>query len=68
MDPHPLFGGTADVRRVTDDRKNLYAAIVFRAKKGDDQKIKVSPSLVEYEYTTHFPKRDIIKKSQRGSG
>jgi hypothetical protein len=67
--PRPLSGGgTADVWRVTDDRKNLYAAKVFRANHGEDHKVKVGPSPVKYGYATHFPTRGIIRKSRCGSG
>ncbi|KAF9789189.1 kinase-like domain-containing protein [Thelephora terrestris] len=36
----PVAGGTADVWRVEDDRKRLYAAKVFRVYNGDERKIK----------------------------
>ena len=55
-----LFGGgTADVWKVTDDRKTLYAAKVFRANNGEDHKIKVGPSLVKRGCMTH-PRPEVL--------
>ena len=45
----PVSGGAADVWRVTDDRKQLFAAKVFRVNQGEEYKVKVSSSLVGYE-------------------
>ncbi|KAF9647902.1 kinase-like protein [Thelephora ganbajun] len=36
----PMSGGTADVWKVIDDRKHIFAAKVFRANYGEDYKIK----------------------------
>lgn len=61
-------GGTADVWRVTDDRRQIFAAKVFRANQGDDHKIKVGSPLVIWNYTTHVQTRGIIRRLQCGSG
>ena len=44
-----MSGGAADVWRVTDDRKQLFAAKVFRVNQGEEYKVKVSSSLVGYK-------------------
>jgi len=67
--PLPLAeGGSADVWQVRDDRRNLYAAKVFRLNEWEDRRIKVGPPSVNYGYETHFPTRGIIRRSHCGSG
>ena len=60
-------GGTADVWKVTDDQKQVLAAKVFRANQGEDDKIKVGPSLVEYYHITYFRFRGTIRRSLYGN-
>ena len=62
-------GGTADVWRVEDDRRRLYAAKAFRVNfNGEDYKIKVSFSLFEHKQTTHFHYRGSSRKLPSGNG
>jgi hypothetical protein len=57
----PMTGGTADVWRVEDDQKKLYAAKVFRVYNNEEYKIKVRPYLARFEQSAHFPRRDTTR-------
>jgi len=63
----PVSGGSADVWRVTDDRKKLYAAKVFRVNHGEDYKIKVGSSLIRHDSATHSDSRGTTKSSRFGN-
>ena len=57
-----MSGGTADVWRVTDDRKRLYAGKVFRVNYGEDYKIKVGFPPVERTLPAHVGQQRFYKE------
>ena len=57
-----MSGGTADVWRVTDDRKRLYAGKVFRVNYGEDYKIKVSFPPVGRTLPAHVGRKRFYKE------
>lgn len=56
--PTNATGGTADVWRVEDEQKRVYAAKVFRVYHGEEYKIKARRYFVKFKPSIHFPSRD----------
>ena len=56
-------GGSAEVWRVEDDRKRVYAAKAFRVTTGGEEyKVKVCPGAVKRIQTTYPYRRDTSKR------